>query len=155
MLVAGIILFGFWLRVFRVNIFQIGKAFLNEYLLRGPSRTHCRAPNGGSSCINGFSIQESSRSNFRPPTIAVLLLCRDRSSWPAYRPVRFYNYTDCPLVPSKLCVFLPLLVNSLATQPYYQLSIKAKHCICKHWETVCSSQCHLDMISLVEYLARI
>ena len=116
-LVAGIILFGFWLRVFMINTFQIGKAFLTEYLLRGPSRTQCRAPNSASSCINGFSIQESSISNFRPPTIAVLLLCWDPSSWPAYRPVRFYNYTDCPLVPSRSCVFFPLLVNTLATPP--------------------------------------
>ena len=38
---------------------------------------------------------------------------------------------------------------------FSRLDIKAKHCTCKHWETVCSSQCHLDMISLVEYLARI
>ena len=37
----------------------------------------------------------------------------------------------------------------------WRLEIKAKHCTCKHWETVCSSQCYLDMISLVEYLARI
>ena len=79
-LVAGIMLFGFWLLVIMVNTFQIGKAFVTEYLLRGPSRTQCRAPNSASSCINGFQyshIVESSRSNFRPPTIAVLLLYRD------------------------------------------------------------------------------